>query len=78
MTLQPGQILGLIDVLLRSLATKVLCTAALLMTCALFAWAMYRARLLEFLIAATFVIGVFWPLVLVAWHGSKDNAKEQE
>jgi hypothetical protein len=68
MNLDPAQILEAIDVLLRALGTKVLCIMALLMTFALYAWAMWKGNTLAFLTAAAFGIAVLLPVLLATFY----------
>lgn len=73
MNLDPARILELIDVLLRSLGTRVLCIMALLMTFGLFVAAMWMGNSLRFWIAGAFAIGVFWPVLLAAFYVRRDD-----
>jgi len=68
--IDPSQLLLLIDTLLRALGTKALTFAALVMTFALFCWAMWLQTLLAFGIAGAFGIAVLAP---VLWIGSRQG-----
>ena len=73
MKLEPAQILQLMNLLLKALGTRVLCMVALLMTFALFVSAMWKGSLLEFEIAGTFAIGVFWPALASAFFSTRGD-----
>jgi hypothetical protein len=73
MNLDPSRILELIDILLRSLGTRALCIMALLMTFALYAWAMFKDNWLAFAIAGAFGIGVLLPVLLATFYVRRDD-----
>jgi hypothetical protein len=73
---QHDQLLLVTATLLRTLSMRLLSIIALLMTFALFVWALARATPLAFLTAGAFGIGVLWPVLLVAWLSRNSDGKE--
>lgn len=72
-SMDAGEILRIIDILLRALGTKLLCILALLMTFALFAWSMYKGSWLGLAIAGTFAFVALLPTLFVAWSGRQSR-----
>jgi hypothetical protein len=73
-SIHPQLILRLIDIMLRSLGSRVLSFLSLAMTFTLYAWAMYRSTWIAYTIATTFGIAVTWPVLYVGWKkGDSDD-----
>ncbi len=62
-----------LDTLLKALGTKALTFVALVMTFALFCWAMWLQSWLAFAIASAFGVGVLGPLLLTIRKGEQDG-----
>ena len=72
----PSQLFLLLDVLLRALGTRIIAATALVMTFALFCWAMRLQSVIAFSIAGAFGIGVLWPVLLSDWKRTKETKSE--
>lgn len=67
------QVLLVIDTLLNALGKKSLTFVALIMTFALFCWAMRLQSWLAFAIASAFGLGVLGPLLIAVRKGDDDG-----
>lgn len=63
----PVKVLAMIDVLLRALGMKMLAVMTLVMTFALFSYAMWAQTPLTSIVAAAFGLGVLWPVLYIGW-----------
>jgi hypothetical protein len=68
-----GKLLMVTDSLLRALGTRALTFAALIMTFALFSWAMWLQTILAFGVAGAFAIGVLGPVLWIGHKQEKDD-----
>jgi hypothetical protein len=68
-----SQLFLLVDVLLRALGTRILAATALVMTFALFCWAMRLQSPIAFAVAGAFGVGVLWPVLLSDWQKRKES-----
>jgi len=75
-TMDTGQALLILSMLLKALGTKVLALLALAMTFGLFCWAMRIQTWLGFTTATVFGLGALWPVLYIGIHVRNGNGNE--
>lgn len=64
---EPAKVLAVIDILLRALGMRALAVMTLIMTFALFGYAIYKETILASLVAAAFGLSALLPVLYIGW-----------